>query len=136
MITTTILLIEDNDDDVLMIKRGLKKALVKNGIHRVSNGKEGYDYLKEADVSKIQLIILDLNMEMMNGFEFLEKRKSMPEIKSIPVIVLTSSSRKADISKAFELGANSYVEKPLDPVKFLEAMTSIKEFWIILAKRP
>lgn len=136
MNATTILLIEDNDDDVLMIKRGLKKALVKNVMHHISNGKEAYDYLEEADVSKIQLIILDLNMEMMNGFEFLEKRNTLPKIKNIPVVVLTSSSRKEEISKAFELGANSYVEKPLDPVKFLEAMVSIKNFWINLAKRP
>ncbi len=130
-----VLLIEDNDDDVLMIKRGFKKGQIKNELHRVSNGEEAYEYLQKVKLSEIQLIILDLNMEVMNGFEFLEKRQTMPEINKIPVVVLTSSSRKQDIDKSYKLGANSYVEKPLDPVKFMEAIMSIEKFWIIFAKR-
>jgi len=130
-----VLLIEDNDDDVLMIKRGFKKGQIKNELHRVSNGEEAYEYLQKVKLSEIQLIILDLNMEVMNGFEFLEKRQTIPEISKIPVVVLTSSSRKQDIDKSYKLGANSYVEKPLDPVKFMEAIMSIEKFWIIFAKR-
>ncbi len=130
-----VLLIEDNDDDVLMIKRGFKKGQIKNELHRVSNGEEAYEYLQKVKLSEIQLIILDLNMEVMNGFEFLEKRQAIPEISKIPVVVLTSSSRKQDIDKSYKLGANSYVEKPLDPVKFMEAIMSIEKFWIIFAKR-
>ncbi len=131
-----ILLIEDNDDDVLMIKRGFRKGQIKNELHRVSNGEEAYEYLQKATLSEIQLIILDLNMEVMNGFEFLEKRQAIHEISKIPVVVLTSSSRKQDIDKSYKLGANSYVEKPLNPIKFMEAIMSIEKFWIIFAKRP
>jgi len=131
-----ILIIEDNDDDVLMIKRGFKKGKIGNNLHRVSNGKEALEYLNDADVSDIQLILLDLNMEVMNGFEFLQKRIEISKINSIPVVVLTSSARQEDIEKAYKLGANSYVEKPLNPAKFIEAMLKIEDFWVYLAKKP
>jgi len=131
-----ILIIEDNDDDVLMIKRGFKKGKIGNNIHRVTNGKEALEYLSNTDVSEIQLILLDLNMEVMNGFEFLQQRKEVNIISKIPVVVLTSSARHEDIEKAYKLGANSYVEKPLDPTKFIEAMLKIEDFWVYLAKKP
>ncbi len=131
-----ILIIEDNDDDVLMIKRGFKKGKIGNNIHRVTNGKEALDYLINTDVSEIQLILLDLNMEVMNGFEFLQKRAVLVEISKVPVVVLTSSARHEDIEKAYKLGANSYVEKPLNPTKFIEAMLKIEDFWVYLAKKP
>ncbi len=131
-----ILIIEDNDDDVLMIKRGFKKGKIGNNTHRVTNGKEALDFLKNSDVSQIQLILLDLNMEVMNGFEFLQKRTELKGISKIPVVVLTSSARHEDIEKAYKLGANSYVEKPLNPTKFIEAMLKIEDFWVYLAKKP
>ncbi len=131
-----ILIIEDNDDDVLMIKRGFKKGKIGNNTHRVTNGKEALDFLKNPDVSQIQLILLDLNMEVMNGFEFLQKRTELKGISKIPVVVLTSSARHEDIEKAYKLGANSYVEKPLNPTKFIEAMLKIEDFWVYLAKKP
>ncbi len=131
-----ILIIEDNDDDVLMIQRGFKKGRIGNSLHRVTNGKEGLAYLDGGGASNIQLILLDLNMEVMNGFEFLQKREERPEIKRIPVVVLTSSSRQTDVERAYKLGANSYVEKPLEPAKFVEAILSIENFWIFIAKQP
>jgi len=131
-----ILIIEDNDDDVLMIKRGFKKGRIANNIFCVSNGKEGLDYLSEETAKTIDLILLDLNMEVMNGFDFLLEREKNVYIKKIPVVILTSSSRQNDIEKAYKFGANSYVEKPLEPDKFIEAMLSIEDFWILLAKKP
>ncbi len=131
-----ILIIEDNDDDVLMIKRGFKKGKIGNNTHRVTNGKEALEFLMNTDVSEIQLILLDLNMEVMNGFEFLQKRADLEDISKIPVVVLTSSARHEDIEKAYKLGANSYVEKPLNPSKFIEAMLKIEDFWVYLAKKP
>jgi len=131
-----ILIIEDNDDDVLMIKRGFKKGKIGNNTHRVTNGKEALEFLMNTDVSEIQLILLDLNMEVMNGFEFLQKRAHLEDISRIPVVVLTSSARHEDIEKAYKLGANSYVEKPLNPNKFIEAMLKIEDFWVYLAKKP
>jgi len=131
-----ILIIEDNDDDVLMIKRGFKKGKIGNNTHRVTNGKEALEFLLNTDVSEIQLILLDLNMEVMNGFEFLQKRAEFEDISKVPVVVLTSSARHEDIEKAYKLGANSYVEKPLNPTKFIEAMLKIEDFWVYLAKKP
>jgi len=132
-----ILIIEDNDDDVLMIKRGFKKANTQNKIHRVTNGKEAIQYLLSDDnLEDTQLILLDLNMEIMNGFDFLKKRMTIPELKLIPAVVLTSSTRNEDIKKAYELGANSYVEKELEPKKFIEAILSIENFWIKFSKTP
>ena len=131
-----ILIIEDNDDDVLMIKRGFKKGRIANAIHRVTNGKEALEYLNITDLSSIQLILLDLNMEVMNGFDFLVKRQEDLNLKKIPVVILTSSNRKEDIERSYALGANSYVEKPLDPVSFIEAIMAIENFWLYLAKKP
>lgn len=131
-----ILIIEDNDDDILMIKRGFKKGKIGNELLCVSNGQEGLDYLNNETAKKIQLILLDLNMEVMNGFDFLVERQKYDYIKAIPVVILTSSNRYQDVEKAYALGANSYVEKPLDPDKFIKAILSIEDFWIILAKTP
>ena len=84
-----ILIIEDNDDDILMIKRGFKKGRIGNAVHCVSNGKEGLEYLSNNPETGIHLILLDLNMEVMNGFEFLMERLKNDHLKSIPVVVLT-----------------------------------------------
>ena len=131
-----ILIIEDNDDDILMIKRGFKKGRIGNDLHCVSNGKEGIDYLSDVAAKEINLILLDLNMEVMNGFDFLMEREKKTSLKKIPVVILTSSNRQEDIERAYKLGANSYVEKPLDPDKFVKAILSIEDFWIYLAKTP
>ena len=131
-----MLLIEDNDDDVLMIKRSLKKGRIGNDFHRVTNGNEALEFFKEDDSSETALILLDLNMEIMNGFEFLKRRQNIETIKRIPVVVLTSSVRSQDIDLAYELGANAYVEKPVKPEDFIDVIMKIEEFWIFIAKRP
>jgi len=132
-----ILIVEDNDDDVLMIKRGFKKGKIGNKIHRVTNGAEALSFLNDKNnLKNTKLILLDLNMEIMNGFEFLGKRMNLADIKNIPVVILTSSTRHEDIQKAYDLGCNSYVEKPLEPKKFIEAILSIESFWVYFSKKP
>ncbi len=131
-----ILVIEDNDDDILMIKRGFKKGKIGNNFNRVINGKEAIAYLESNDSEKVELILLDLNMEIMNGFEFLKYRQNCKRIRDIPVVVLTSSNRQDDIRLAYNLGANSYVEKPIDPHQFIETLLSIEDFWVFIAKKP
>jgi CheY-like chemotaxis protein len=132
----TILIVEDNDDDVVIIKRGFKKGKIGNPLLRVTNGREALERLTGSEPDKIELILLDLNMEVMNGFEFLKKRMEQNELKKIPVVVLTSSHRIEDVKKAYELGANSYVEKPVNPKDFVDAILTIEDFWILLAKKP
>jgi CheY-like chemotaxis protein len=119
-----------------MIQRGFKKGKIGNKVNRVTNGQEGLEFLKANEPSDIKVILLDLNMEVMNGFEFLQKRLELPEIRKIPVVILSSSHREQDIEKAYKLEANSYVEKPLDPTEFINAILSIQDFWIFFAKRP
>ncbi len=136
MKSSNIVLIEDNDDDVLVIKRAFKKGKVVNNIKRFENGKEGLDYIAEKKGQGIDLILLDLNMEVMDGFDFLQELKKLIDFKRIPVVVLTSSQRDEDINRAYELGANSYVEKPIDPSDFLENILTIEDFWISLAHKP
>lgn len=130
-----ILLIEDNDDDVLMIKRALRKGNIGSKLHRSENGKEGFEYLSQKESKHIELILLDLNMELMNGFDFLRKRKTNERIKKIPVVVLTSSQRETDIDSAYELGANAFIQKPLDPHEFIDVIMKIESFWIDLVKK-
>ncbi|MCF7936309.1 MAG: response regulator [Synergistales bacterium] len=132
----SVLVVEDNDDDILMIKRAFRKGKIGNSFDYVSNGKEALDYLHKREPSRVQLILLDLNMEIMNGFDFLRMRLRLPEIKKIPVVVLTASSRQEDVERAYALEANSYVEKPIEPSAFVKAILDIEDFWIFLAKRP
>lgn len=125
-----ILLIEDSDDDVLMVSRAFKKNNSTCTLHRVENGQKAISFLESTDSDTISLILLDLNMEIMNGFEFLEKRKDIQKIRRIPAVVLTSSSRSSDINKAYDLGANSYVEKPVEPAELISKIKKIEDFWI------
>jgi CheY-like chemotaxis protein len=131
-----ILIIEDNDDDVLVIERGFKKGKIGNPLKRFVNGKDALDFIESMENKSIELILLDLNMEVMNGFDFLKIRKQSESLSKIPVVILTSSHRDEDIELAYSLGANSYVEKPIDPKEFIKTIMTIEEFWIILAKKP
>jgi len=133
--STKILLIEDNDDDVLMVKRAFKKGKIGADFHRSENGMHGVEYLNSDESKGVQLILLDLNMEVMNGFEFLKKRKEVDRIKKVPVVVLTSSQRDEDIDLAYELGANAFIQKPLDPKDFIDVIMKIENFWIDIVKK-
>lgn len=130
-----IIVIEDNDDDVLIIERSLTKGKIMNKIERFVNGKEALNFFTDNSSQAVELILLDLNMEVMNGFEFLKKRQALDRLKKIPVVVLTSSNRDFDIKLAYELGANAYVEKPMDPKEFVKVILSIEEFWLLIAKK-
>lgn len=133
--TDKILLIEDNDDDVLMIQRALRKGEIGSKMHRSENGKEGFEYLATDESRDIELMLLDLNMEVMNGFDFLKKRDEDSRLKKIPVVVLTSSQRDKDIELAYDLGANAFIQKPLDPTEFIEVIMKIENFWIDIVKK-
>jgi len=130
-----VLVVEDNDDDLLVIKRGFMKSNIKNKLHCVVNGKDAINFIEESPKDKIELILLDLNMEVMNGFDFLRIRQKSEQIKKISVVVLTSSHRNEDIELAYELGANAYVEKPVNPKEFINTLLTIDEFWITIAKK-
>lgn len=136
-----ILIIEDNPDDGLLTMRALKKLNYSN-IRLVDNGPEALELLfgKEKKHTKSKgrqaiipdLILLDLNLPLVDGFTILEKIRSEPATSHTPVVVLTSSGEEKDILKSYDLGANSYIRKPVDFIEFEKAAVLISEYWLTL----
>jgi CheY-like chemotaxis protein len=135
-----ILMAEDNPDDILITERAWKKGNIKNKLYIVNTGEETLDFLyrrgKYVDAPSISLLLLDLNMPRMNGFEVLEVIKKDAGLKRIPVIVLTSSNRGLDVTRAYDLGCNSFIVKPVNYDSFLKAVIEIQRYWILLCEIP
>ena len=133
-----ILLVEDNLADAKLTMVTIKENLPNVNLNIVTNGIEAIDFLTnvENNSNKPDLILLDINLPKKNGFEVLSEIKQNPFLKSIPVIMLTSSKADEDISLAYNLHANCYITKPLDFIKFVEVVKSIENFWFNLAKLP
>lgn len=131
-----ILLVEDNEGDILLTMEAFEECKLKSDVSVARNGKEALDFLFQRGAFKHaqrpDLILLDINMPLLNGHEVLEQIKSDTKLKKIPVIVLTTSSSKKDIDKAYENHCNSYVQKPLDIDDFLGAILKIEQFWLQL----
>ena len=126
-----ILLVEDDQVDVMTIRRALKEIHVTNPIVHVENGEEGLAWLRDASQTKPCIILLDLNMPVMNGIEFLEVVKKDEALRRYPVIVLTTSEEQEDKIKSFNLGVAGYMAKPVDYRQFVELMRSIDMYWTI-----
>jgi len=138
-----ILFVEDSMDDALLTIRALKKSGFTSKLHHVINGAEALDfvYCKGAYTARSnkefpKLILLDLKMPKVSGLQVLEKIKSDPALKSIPIVMLTSSNEGPDIEKCFELGANSYIVKPVDSDNFFNAVKEIGLYWTTLSQPP
>jgi CheY-like chemotaxis protein len=134
-----ILLVEDSVDDALLTIRALRKSGFANKVHHVIDGAEALDFIFCKGAYSLRnnkeypkLILLDLKMPKVSGIQVLEKVKSDPELKSIPIVMLTSSNESPDIEKCFALGANSYIVKPVDSDNFFKAIKEIGFFWMIL----
>lgn len=135
-----ILLVEDNPDDVLITKRAFLKGKIKNKLYVVNNGVEAIKFLNnEEEYEKTpvpSLIMLDINMPKMNGFEVLKEIKKNDKLKKIPIIMLTTSERDKDINKAYSLGANNYIVKPVNFDKFIKVIVEIKNYWLNISRLP
>lgn len=136
-----ILFAEDSIDDAILTIRALTKSGFTNKLHHVKDGAEALDYIycKGRYASRNikqnpKLILLDLKMPKVTGMEVLEKVKSDPDIKFIPVVILTSSKEDPDIKKCYSLGANSYVVKPVDSNNFFNAIKEIGLYWMMLSE--
>jgi two-component system response regulator len=131
---------EDNPDDVLITKRAWKKGMIKNELHVVKDGEEALDFLYRrgnfSDAPRPCLMLLDLKMPKMDGFQVLETIKKDPSLKKLPVVVLTTSNRDRDIERAYELGCNSYITKPVGFDNFLKAVIDIQRFWLVICELP
>ncbi|MEW5747084.1 MAG: response regulator [Nitrospirota bacterium] len=135
-----ILLVEDNPGDVELIREALSEGKVRNELHVASDGVQAMQFLRRegpyAEVPCPDLILLDLNLPRMSGREVLEEIKSDPELKFIPVVVLTSSKEEEDILRSYNLHANCYITKPVNFEQFLTVVRSIEDFWLTLVKLP
>lgn len=135
-----ILLVEDNEGDILLTLEAFKELKVKSKVDVVKDGAEAIQFLKKqgeyVDRPIPQLILLDINMPRKNGFEVLEFIKSDSQLRSIPVVMLTTSSSESDIVSCYEKSANCFITKPLDFGKFLEVVKSIEQFWFQVAQLP
>lgn len=138
-----MLLIEDDPSHRLLIRRSLENHGVSNEVSEAVDGQDGLDYIYGvgvyADRKKYpmpDLVILDIKMPRIDGFGVLEKLKSDPKMKRIPVIMLTTSSRDEEIAKGYECGANAYVTKPLDFDDFAKKLHDLKMFWVLTAEIP
>ncbi|QPC83953.1 response regulator [Phototrophicus methaneseepsis] len=133
-----ILLVEDSSDDQLLIQRAFRKHNIVNDIDIAMDGVEALDYLFSADVPQPlpQLILLDVKLPRVDGLEVLRKVRANNRTRLVPVVMLTSSDEERDIVESYELGANSYVRKPVDFHQFANAVSQLGLYWLILNEPP
>ncbi|MCL4109354.1 UNVERIFIED_CONTAM: hypothetical protein GTU68_038983 [Idotea baltica] len=135
-----ILLCEDSVTDAQLTLEALRYGTVQNRIHHVRNGEEAMKYLRREppyiDVERPDLILLDLNMPRMNGRGVLEAIRSDEDLKVIPIIILTTSTKDEDVIESYGLAANSYIVKPVELDKFFAIVQQVQEFWMDIVKRP
>jgi chemotaxis family two-component system response regulator Rcp1 len=135
-----ILMVEDNPGDVRLTVEALKEGKVRNNFHTVEDGVEAMAFLRRqgryAEAPRPDLILLDLNLPKMNGREVLAEIKDDPELRRIPVVILTVSKAEQDIIKSYNLHANCYINKPVDLDQFLEVVKSIENFWLTVVMLP
>jgi len=134
-----ILLVEDNRLDIELTLDAFKEARLGNSVYVAKNGEEALDYLfgrrQFGDREQYPLpdiILLDLKMPGMDGFEVLRRVKAEPEVKRIPVIILTSSREEGDLALSYDCGANSYLTKPVSFEGFLKVVQQVQDYWLIL----
>ena len=126
-----ILLLEDDTVDVMTVKRAFKELNITNDLVHVTNGEEALKYLRNEDNARPCVIISDLNMPKMNGIEFIKAAKSDEKLKNIPVVVLTTSKEDRDKIDSFQLSVAGYIVKPVDYIKFVEAIRAINLYWTL-----
>lgn len=135
-----ILLVEDNPGDTRLAREALKESKLNNTMNSVVDGVEAMDYLhkrgKYTDVTRPDLIILDLNLPRKDGREVLGEIKTDVYLRTIPVVILTTSKSEEDILRAYELHANCFITKPMDMNQFIKVVQSITDFWFTIVKLP
>ena len=135
-----ILLVEDNPGDERLTREALKEGKVYSNLHWVKDGVEAMEFLrrqgKHASAPRPDIILLDLNLPKKDGREVLQDIKNDPELKRIPVVVLTTSKAEEDVLRTYDLHANCYVTKPVDLEKFIVVVKSIDVFWLTVVTLP
>ena len=137
-----ILLVEDNPDDEALALRAFRNSGVRNEIIVVRDGVEALDYLfmrdayADRDGQQPAVVLLDLKLPKLNGLEVLREIRKDPRTRRLPVVILTSSKEDRDLIESYDLGANSYVRKPVDFNEFAEAVSKLGVYWLLLNEIP
>lgn len=136
-----ILLVEDNEADVVLVKEALKDAKIYNTLHVVNDGEAAIAFLeKDTKVNpegiRPGLVLLDLYMPKKNGMEVLKHIKTNDDLKTIPVVVMTSSQEETDIVEAYEQQANCYITKPVDFEQLIKVIKTLEDFWLSVVQLP
>jgi CheY-like chemotaxis protein len=135
-----VLLVEDDEGDVLMTREALEEGKVINNLNVVGDGVEAVEYLRRtgsyASAPRPDLVLLDLNLPKRDGRQVLEDIKSDPELRRIPVVVLTTSEAEEDVLRSYDLHANAYVTKPVDFDRFVQVIQQIDDFFISVVRLP
>jgi CheY-like chemotaxis protein len=135
-----VLLVEDDEGDVLMTREALDEGKVFNRLNVVGDGVEAIAYLRRekpyAEVTRPDLVLLDLNLPKRDGLQVLEEVKADPELRRIPIVVLTTSEAEEDVLRSYDLHANAYVTKPVDFDRFVEVIRQIDDFFISVVRLP
>jgi CheY-like chemotaxis protein len=135
-----ILLVEDNPGDVRLTREALRDGKVRNNLSVAEDGVEALAFLrregKYSDAPRPGLILLDLNLPRKDGRQVLAELKSDPSLRTIPVVILTTSTAEEDVLKAYGLHANAYIKKPVDLDEFLRVVQAVEDFWLTLVTLP
>lgn len=135
-----ILLVEDNEGDIILTQTAFEDAKIINNMHVARDGEEALAFLNQegefANVVKPDLILLDLNLPKLDGREVLDKVKNHESLRTIPVVVLSSSEAEQDIAKSYQLHANSYIVKPIDLDQFISVIEAVENFWFSVVTLP
>lgn len=143
MIARKILLVEDNEDDIELTKRAFTKNRIQNELVVVNDGVSALNYLnRTGEYARLEepflpaVVLLDLKLPLMDGIEVLQSIRANEKTKLLPVVILTSSNEENDIVKSYSFGANSYVRKPVVFEQFIEAVSKLGIYWLLLNELP
>ncbi len=135
-----LLLVEDDPGDVLMTREALKDSKLLNNLHVVDNGEQALDFLRRqgefTDAPRPDLVLLDLNLPRLDGREVLAIVKEDPELRTIPIVVLTTSDAEEDVIRSYNLHANAYVTKPVDFDTFVSVVRQVDDFFLTVVRLP
>ena len=135
-----VLLVEDNPGDVRLTREAFEEGSVPTTLHVVGDGVDALDFLHQRgdhdDAPRPDIVLLDLNLPRKNGDEVLEEVNDDTDLARIPIVVLTSSEAEADVVHSYDLQANAYLTKPVDPAAFIDAMQTFERFWLSIVRLP
>ncbi|WP_417519979.1 response regulator [Minwuia sp.] len=138
-----ILMVDDDPEDIFLTEHAFKKGKLANDFRSVGNGQEMMDYLRHEGEyvdpkahPRPHIILLDINMPIMNGFEALTAIRSDPAFADMPVVIMTTSNQHIDISKGYAAGASSYLSKPVTPAAMMEVVEVIENYWVKIVEIP